>query len=318
MRGSEWHLEFGANLLGPEQTRFRIWAPGQKKVLVAIEGREPLAMTACSGGWFEIVVNCGPGTRIATCCRTGLPFLIPPRGRKAMTCTVRALSSIQHLIYGATSIGADGHGKRLSFTNCTSAFSVVLAESARELPRLAALGITAVELMPVAEFPGARNWGYDGVLPFAPESSYGKPDELKSLVDAAHDHGLMIFLDVVYNHFGPDGNYLARYAPDMFRNDVTTPWGPAIDFRQKEVRQFFTENALYWLIEYRFDGLRFDAVHAITEPDWLDEMAAEVRHRFRIATFIWCLRMMTTRRATLPATSMRNGMTTAIMSCIGC
>src|SRR2546423_11226680 len=87
----------------------------------------------------------------------------------------------------------------------------------------------------------------------------------------------MIFLDVVYNHFGPDGNYLASYAPHFFRDDVKTPWGPALDFRRPEVRRYFTENALYWLMEYRFDGLRFDAVHAITEPDWLDEMAAEVR-----------------------------------------
>ena len=222
-------------------------------------------------------------------------------------------------INGATSIGAGGRGKRLSFTSCMPASSGGFAGVARELPRLAALGITAVELMPIAEFPGARNWGYDGVLPFAPESSYGTPDELKSLIDAAHDHGLMIFLDVVHNHFGPGRELSGRYAPDMFRNDVTTPWGPAIDFRRKEVRQFFTENALYWLIEYRFDGLRFDAVHAITEPDWLDEMAAEVRATDRgPTTFIWCLRMMTTRRATLPATSMRNGMTMAIMSCIGC
>jgi malto-oligosyltrehalose trehalohydrolase len=148
---------------------------------------------------------------------------------------------------------------------------------ARELPRLAKLGVTAIELMPIAEFPGARNWGYDGVLPFAPECSYGTPDELKALIDAAHENGLMIYLDVVYNHFGPDGNYLSYYAPAMFRVDLTTPWGPAIDFRQKEVRRFFTENALYWLIEYRFDGLRFDAVHAISEPDWLDEMAGTVR-----------------------------------------
>ncbi|MGZ6176365.1 MAG: malto-oligosyltrehalose trehalohydrolase, partial [Candidatus Binataceae bacterium] len=148
---------------------------------------------------------------------------------------------------------------------------------ARELPRLAALGITAVELMPVNDFPGARNWGYDGVLPFAPDHAYGSPDDLKALVDAAHGHGLMIFLDVVYNHFGPDGNYISSYAPQFFRPDVKTPWGPAIDFRNAEVRGFFTENALYWLMEYRFDGLRFDAVHAITEADWLDEMAARVR-----------------------------------------
>jgi len=147
----------------------------------------------------------------------------------------------------------------------------------KKLSQLKELGITAVELMPINDFPGARNWGYDGVLPFAPDRCYGTPDELKALVDAAHEHELMIFLDVVYNHFGPDGNYLASYAPQFFRDDVKTPWGPAIDFRQRQVRRYFTENALYWLMEYRFDGLRFDAVHAITEADWLDEMAAEVR-----------------------------------------
>ena len=101
--------------------------------------------------------------------------------------------------------------------------------------------------MPIADFPGARNWGYDGVLPFAPDAAYGAPDELKALVDAAHGLGLMMFLDVVYNHFGPDGNYLARYAPSFFRTDIATPWGAAIDFRGPRSRRFFIENALYWL-----------------------------------------------------------------------
>ncbi len=131
--------------------------------------------------------------------------------------------------------------------------------------------------MPVNDFPGRHNWGYDGVLPYAPDTAYGSTEDLKALVDAAHDCGMMIFLDVVYNHFGPDGNYLGLYASKLFREDIHTPWGAAIDFRRPEVRRFFTENALYWLMEYRFDGLRFDAVHAISEPDWLDEMAAEVR-----------------------------------------
>jgi maltooligosyltrehalose trehalohydrolase len=132
-------------------------------------------------------------------------------------------------------------------------------------------------LMPINDFPGTRNWGYDGVLPYAPAGAYGTPDALKTLIDTAHGLGLMMVLDVVYNHFGPDGNYLGTYAPQMFRSDIKTPWGAAIDFRRPEVRRFFTENALYWLMEYRFDGLRFDAVHAISEADWLDEMAAELR-----------------------------------------
>ena len=236
-------------------------------------------MTACSGGWFEIVVNCGPGTVYRYLLPDGTA--VPDPASRAQSNDVHGPSVV---VDPASYIWRNEHWRGRPWEEAVlyelhvgilGGFGGV----ARELPRLAALGITAVELMPVAEFPGARNWGYDGVLLFAPESSYGTPDELKSLIDAAHDDGLMIFLDVVYNHFGPDGNYLAAYAPDMFRNDVTTPWGPAIDFRQKEVRQFFTENALYWLIEYRFDGLRFDAVHAITEPDWLNEMAAEVRQR---------------------------------------
>ena len=279
MRAPEWRLPFGANLVGPKQTRFRIWAPGQNKVSVAIEGREPLGMTACTGGWFEIVANCGPGTVYHYLLPDGTA--VPDPASRAQRNDVHGPSVV---VDPASYVWRNEHWRGRPWEEAVIYELHVgilggFAGVARELPRLAALGITAVELMPVAEFPGARNWGYDGVLPFAPESTYGKPDELKSLVDAAHDHGLMIFLDVVYNHFGPDGNYMSAYAPDMFRNDVTTPWGPAIDFRQQEVRQFFTENALYWLIEYRFDGLRLDAVHAITEPDWLNEMAAVVRQR---------------------------------------
>jgi maltooligosyltrehalose trehalohydrolase len=126
-------------------------------------------------------------------------------------------------------------------------------------------GFTAIELMPIADFPGRRNWGYDGVLPYAPDSSYGRPEDLKTLVDEAHRRGLMVFLDVVYNHFGPEGNYLARYAPDFFV-PAHTPWGQAIDYRVPQVRTFAIENALHWLKDYRFDGLRLDAVHTIPEP----------------------------------------------------
>ena len=154
-------------------------------------------------------------------------------------------------------------------------------EGARaRLPYLAELGVTAVELMPVADFAGSRNWGYDGVLPYAPAHPYGTPDELKALIDEAHGLGLMVFLDVVYNHFGPEGNYLSLYAPSFFTEDFKTPWGAAIDFREQPVRDFFIHNALYWLEEYRFDGLRFDAVHAIVDPSdthILRELASRVR-----------------------------------------
>jgi malto-oligosyltrehalose trehalohydrolase len=145
------------------------------------------------------------------------------------------------------------------------------------------LGITAIELMPVSDFRGARNWGYDGVLPFAPDASYGRPEALKSLVQAAHARNLMVFLDVVYNHFGPEGNYLHLYAPQFFTERHHTPWGAAINFDGEEscnVRQFFIHNALYWLEEFHLDGLRFDAVDQIyddSELHFLTELAEAVR-----------------------------------------
>ncbi|KGM30195.1 malto-oligosyltrehalose trehalohydrolase, partial [Inquilinus limosus] len=151
------------------------------------------------------------------------------------------------------------------------------------LDHLAGLGVTAIELMPVADFAGARGWGYDGVLPFAPASIYGTPDDLKRLVDAAHRRGLMVLLDVVYNHFGPAGNFLSLYARSFFDEDRLTPWGPAIDFRRPQVRDFFRHNALYWLEEFRLDGLRLDAVHAIRDhsrPDILTEIADAARAAF--------------------------------------
>jgi 1,4-alpha-glucan branching enzyme/maltooligosyltrehalose trehalohydrolase len=137
--------------------------------------------------------------------------------------------------------------------------------------------------MPVADFPGRFGWGYDGVLPFAPHSAYGTPDELKHFVKEAHRHGLMVFLDVVYNHFGPSGNYLGRYAPPFFSTTHASPWGAAINFDgpgSRVVRDFFVHNALYWVHEYRIDGLRLDAVHAIVDkgrPHILEEISRAVR-----------------------------------------
>jgi malto-oligosyltrehalose trehalohydrolase len=153
----------------------------------------------------------------------------------------------------------------------------------RKLDHLAQLGVTVIELMPIADFPGRRGWGYDGVLQFAPESAYGTPEDLKKLVLAAHQRGLAVMLDVVYNHFGPQGNYLHLYAPQFFTGRHHTPWGAAINFDSsgsRTVRDFYIQNALYWLEEYRFDGLRFDAVHAIlddSDPHIMTEIAHAVR-----------------------------------------
>jgi malto-oligosyltrehalose trehalohydrolase len=152
----------------------------------------------------------------------------------------------------------------------------------RKLDYLASIGITAIELMPLSSFEGQRNWGYDGVLPFAPANCYGAPDDLKALIDAAHERSLMMFIDVVYNHFGPRGNYLWKYAPQFFTERHKTLWGAAIDFSRPQVRQYFIDNVFYWLNEYRLDGLRFDAVNAIQDdssPHFLIELAETVRKK---------------------------------------
>jgi len=272
-----YELPFGATLLNQDRTRFRLWAPGQSQVSVQVEDYGAVPMQRSADGWHEAEAACGAGIRYQYQLGSGL--VVPDPASRAQADDVHGPSLvIDPRAYRWRN--PDWKGRPWQETVLYELHAGLFGGFAgvqRELKRLAELGITAVELMPINDFPGAHNWGYDGVLPFAPDRAYGSPDDLKTLIDVAHDHGLMIFLDVVYNHFGPDGNYLPSYAPQFFRDDVSTPWGPAIDFRKPEVRRFFTENALYWLMEYRFDGLRFDAVHAITEPDWLDEMAAQVR-----------------------------------------
>jgi maltooligosyltrehalose trehalohydrolase len=150
------------------------------------------------------------------------------------------------------------------------------------LDRLKELGVTTIELLPISQFPGARNWGYDGVFPSAVQNSYGTPEDLQKLVDAAHAHGLAVCLDVVYNHLGPEGNYLGEYGP-YFTDFYRTPWGSALNFdgRQSDhVRHFFIQNALYWLEQFHFDALRLDAVHSIYDASanpFLAELSNEVR-----------------------------------------
>ncbi|HEX5327169.1 MAG TPA: malto-oligosyltrehalose trehalohydrolase [Acetobacteraceae bacterium] len=269
-------LPFGATVLDDDRVRFRLWAPAQTAVSVILDDDRAVPMRR-AGDWFEATVSGGAGTHYRY--RLGDGTLVPDPASRFQPDDVHGPSQVvDPAAYAWRHADWMGRPWREAViyelhAGCLGGFRGVMAE----LPRLAQLGITAVELMPIADFPGRHNWGYDGVLPFAPDSAYGTPAELKALVDAAHEHGLMMFLDVVYNHFGPDGNYLRLYAPQMFRSDVHTPWGAAIDFRRPEVRRFFTENALHWLTEYRFDGLRLDAVHEIGEPAWLDEMADEVR-----------------------------------------
>lgn len=270
-------LPFGATLLSHGQVRFRIWAPDRAAVKLDLEHIRPIDMQRDDEGWFECTARCAAGARYRFVLADGPA--IPDPAARLQDGDVHGWSVV---------VDPTTYRWRLPQWRGRPWHEAVICEMhvglcggfkgvAARLPALAALGVTAIELMPLAEFPGARNWGYDGVLLFAPDSAYGTTDELKALIDRAHELGVMVLLDVVYNHFGPDGNYIGAYAKQFFRGDVQTPWGAAIDFRREPVQRFFAENALYWLMEYRFDGLRLDAAHAIATPRWLESLADEVR-----------------------------------------
>ena len=287
MTSARQALTFGATLLDDGSTRFRFWAPGREQVTLEIGGAPPIAMTSLPNGWFETEARCGAGARYQY--RVGPDLAVPDPAARAQADGVHGPSVVvDPAAYdwrASEWIGRPWEDAVIYelHPGLLGGFAGVV----EQLPALQALGITAIELMPVAEFPGDRSWGYDGVLPYAPEAAYGGPDALKALIDTAHGLGLCVILDVVYNHFGPDGNYLGLFAPDFFRHDRQTPWGDAIDFRRPQVRRFFIENALYWLNEFRFDGLRFDAAHAIKDATFLDEMAAEIRGAAEPERHVW-------------------------------
>ncbi len=155
-----------------------------------------------------------------------------------------------------------------------------------KLDHLVDLGVTAIEIMPVADFPGDRNWGYDGVLLYAPARAYGAPNDLRALVDAAHARGLAVILDVVYNHLGPDGNYLGRYSRDYFNPTHKTPWGDGFNFELQPVRDFFVENTVYWRREFHIDGFRLDATHAIADASEKHVLAEIAEHVQSLGGFV--------------------------------
>jgi malto-oligosyltrehalose trehalohydrolase len=272
-----WTLPFGADYRGENRTRFRFWAPTQENVALELDGHAPVAMEQRPDGWFEIDIECPAGASYRYRLDDGMP--VPDPASRAQQADVDGPSLVVDPKAYRWRHGA-WRGRPWRETVLYELHVGTMGGFAgvrRALPRLAALGVTAVELMPINDFPGRRNWGYDGVLPYAPDSAYGTPDDLKALIDTAHELGLMIFLDVVYNHLGPDGNYLAVYAPQIFHADRRGDWGAALDFGVPELRRWFTENTIFWLMEYRFDGLRFDAVHAIGDRTWLPETAAAIR-----------------------------------------
>lgn len=283
-------MPFGAEVRQDGAVRFALWAPAAHRVELSLEqaGEETLLpMAPHEEGWFRLITDrATAGSRYRYRIDGGLR--VPDPASRFQPGDIHGPSQV---IDPSRFEWRDEHWRGRPWEEAiiyelhVGAFSdagdygAVMAR----LDHLVELGVTAIELMPLADFPGARDWGYDGALLFAPDSCYGSPDELKTLIETAHQKGLMVFLDVVYNHFGPEGNYLHAYAPQFFTERHHTPWGAAINFDGPDsatVRRFFIHNALYWLQEYHLDGLRLDAVDAIVDdssPDILEELATAVR-----------------------------------------
>ncbi len=263
--------------------RFRLWAPGQTEVTLRIDGRDH-PMQRVDDGWCSAhVADARPGAEYAFVMPDGLT--VPDPAARAQAGDVHGPSLL--VDPNAYRWQNDWQGRPwaeaviMEIHIGTFTPEGTFRAAAERLPHLAETGITAVEIMPVAQFAGNRGWGYDGVLPYAPHPAYGAPEDFKALIDTAHGLGLMVLLDVVYNHFGPDGNYLHVYAPRFFTDRRKTPWGAAIAYEEPAVRRFFIENALYWLEEYHLDGLRLDAIDNVIDPESrteiLEEIATEIR-----------------------------------------
>ncbi len=278
----------GAEIRPEGGVRFRLWAPADARVSLSIEPEGRLIpMRGVDEGWHELTLDeAGAGMLYRFALPSGLKVPDP-----ASRFQPRDVHGPSEVIDAAAYRWADQDWRGRPWREAVlyelhiGAFTEegTFRAAIGRLDHLARLGVTALQIMPVADFPGRWNWGYDGVLPYAPDSSYGRPEDFKALIEAAHQRGLMVLLDVVYNHFGPEGNYLSAYARGFFTKHHKTPWGDAINYdgkHSKPVREFIIENALYWIEEFHLDGLRLDAVHAICDDSpkhVLDELAERVR-----------------------------------------
>lgn len=268
-------------------TRFKIWAPKCKSMRLKIKGRRTLLeLEAQDDGWHRLDVD---GVEPGALYKYVLPddSEMPDPASRHQPDDIHSYSEvIQPRDYVWTDAQWEGRPweqaiiYELHIGTFTEEGTFLAAID--KLDHLATLGITAIQIMPLAEFHGRFNWGYDGAMWFAPDSTYGRPEDLKAFIDAAHGQSIMVFLDVVYNHFGPHGNYLPAIAP-IFTKKHKSPWGEAINYDGADaavVREFTIESALYWIIEFNFDGLRFDAVQAIADDSpthILEQLASRIR-----------------------------------------
>ena len=286
MQGTKPH--FGPRKLWDGSQAFCLWAPAEQAVSLRLEGEAAdRPMERMENGWFGLTV---PDLGTGALYRFVLPdgtAVADPASRFQPSDVTGPSEIVDAEAFGWTDAAWQGrpwedcviYELHIGSFTPEGTFEAAMGK----LDHLVELGITAIEIMPVGDFPGNRNWGYDGVLLYAPDSSYGRPDDLRRLVDAAHAKNLMVLLDVVYNHFGPEGNYMGRYAPKLFTDKHKTPWGNAINYGDEgseNVREFIIGNACYWITDFHLDGLRFDAVHAIVDESpvhVLQEMAERVR-----------------------------------------
>ncbi|MEO6872447.1 MAG: malto-oligosyltrehalose trehalohydrolase [Chthoniobacterales bacterium] len=287
-------LPIGAEVSAPEQTDFRVWAPKAERIEVALEASvEPDAertfhpLTAEGNGYFSGTVAAGAGAfyrfRIA-----GNEHLHPDPASRAQPGGPHRSSQV---IDPRTFRWSDDDWRGLKLRGQiiyelhvgTFTPAGTWAAAAKKLPELKETGISVIEMMPIAEFAGEFGWGYDGVDLFAPCRLYGKPDDLRRFIDAAHSSGIGVILDVVYNHFGPEGNYLRVFSDDYFSDRYQTEWGEALNFdgpHSEPVREFFLSNVRYWIEEFHFDGFRFDATQSIfdrSEKHILAELSEAAR-----------------------------------------
>jgi len=269
------HMPFGASVTSSGDIRFQLAAPTAKTVdllLHADKSKIKLPLEKLGEGRFELLTkeaSVGSNYQFLIDGETAVP---DPASRYQLDTVHGPSQVIDPLSYKWTEASWKGRSweEAVIYELHVGTFSEqgTFAAIEDKLDHLVQLGVTAIELMPIADFPGKRNWGYDGVLFYAPANNYGSPNQLKHLIDICHQKGLMVFLDVVYNHFGPEGNYLHAYASSFFNEKHKTPWGAALNYDGENsslLREFVLNNALYWLNEFFFDGLRLDAVHAICD-----------------------------------------------------
>jgi malto-oligosyltrehalose trehalohydrolase len=272
------------------RVRFKLFAPLQRDVRIDLDGLdEPLPMTDLGDGWHELTTAARPGTRYRFLTADGRPF--PDPASRFQPLDASGPSEIvdpEAYRWRHTTWSPGPWSQQVVYELHIGTFTPegTFRAAIDKLDALVELGVTTLELMPVAEFPGRWNWGYDCALLYAPDHSYGRPEDFKAFVDAAHEKGLAVILDVIYNHFGPESNPLPDLVAGLFTERHHTPWGAAINYdgaRSRNIREFAIHNALFWLEEYRLDGLRLDAVHAIID-DSPTHLLVELAKRARVAS----------------------------------